>query len=208
MELVQSSFDWGPKSRDQAHLHYKVSWEKAKARTFKTGSWEPIWGLCSNSKESACNVGDPGSIPGSGRSPWEGKGNLLHYSCLKHPMDRGACWATVRGVTKTLTQWMTSTYFSLSTSNPLKNLENLRKSGNSRKNRREFWGMVKKGIFPLLKNSEMGFKHALPWPKRKLNPCVLELGARSLQSQALLTNVNGSCCRGPATPQTEEKVLS
>ena len=41
-------------------------------------------------KESACNVGDLGSIPGSGRSPGEGNGNPLHYSCLENSMDRGA----------------------------------------------------------------------------------------------------------------------
>ena len=41
-------------------------------------------------KASAYNVGDPGSIPGSGRSPGEGNGNPLQYSCLENPMDRGA----------------------------------------------------------------------------------------------------------------------
>ena len=41
-------------------------------------------------KESACNAGDPGSIPRSGRSPGEGNGNPLQYSCLENPMDRGA----------------------------------------------------------------------------------------------------------------------
>ena len=43
-------------------------------------------------KESACNVGDPGSIPGLGRSPGEGSGTPLQYSCLENPMDRGAWW--------------------------------------------------------------------------------------------------------------------
>ena len=52
-------------------------------------------------KESACNAGDclqagdPGSIPGSGRSPGEGNDNPLPYSCLENPMDRGACLAIV-----------------------------------------------------------------------------------------------------------------
>ena len=41
-------------------------------------------------KESACNAGDPGWIPGSGRSPGEGNGNPLQYSCLENPMDKGA----------------------------------------------------------------------------------------------------------------------
>ena len=44
----------------------------------------------SDGKASACNVGDPGSIPGSGRCPGEGNGNPLQYSCLENPMDRGA----------------------------------------------------------------------------------------------------------------------
>ena len=51
-------------------------------------------------KESACNAGDPGSIPGSGRSPGGGNGNPLQYSCLENPMDREAWRATMYGVTK------------------------------------------------------------------------------------------------------------
>ena len=51
-------------------------------------------------KESACNAGDTGSIPGSGRSPGGGNGNPLQYCCLENPIDRGACWAAVHGVTK------------------------------------------------------------------------------------------------------------
>ena len=51
-------------------------------------------------KESACSAGDPGLIPESGRFPGEGNGNPLQYSCLENPMDRGAWWATVHGVTK------------------------------------------------------------------------------------------------------------
>ena len=54
----------------------------------------------SDNKESACNAGDPGSIPGSERSPGEGNGNPLHYSCLENSMDRGAWQATVHGVTE------------------------------------------------------------------------------------------------------------
>ena len=46
-------------------------------------------------KAFAYSVGDLGSIPGSGRSPGEGNGNPLQYSCLENPMDRGAWWATV-----------------------------------------------------------------------------------------------------------------
>ena len=56
----------------------------------------PPWWL--SGKESACNAGDPGSIPGSGRSRGEGRGNPLQCSCLENPVDRGAWWATVPGV--------------------------------------------------------------------------------------------------------------
>ena len=52
----------------------------------------------SNGKESACNEGDLGSIPGSGISPGEGNGNSFQYSCLENPMDRGPWWVTVQGV--------------------------------------------------------------------------------------------------------------
>ena len=51
-------------------------------------------------KKSACNEGDVGLIPGSGRSPGGGNGNPLQYSCLEHPMDRRAWRAPIHGVTK------------------------------------------------------------------------------------------------------------
>ena len=50
------------------------------------------------------NAGDLGSIPGSGRSPAEGNSNPLQYSCLENPMDGGAWWATVHGVTHSRTR--------------------------------------------------------------------------------------------------------
>ena len=49
-------------------------------------------------QESACNTGDPGSIPESGRSPGKGNGNPLQDSCLENPIDRGTLWATVHGL--------------------------------------------------------------------------------------------------------------
>ena len=58
----------------------------------------------SDSKESTCSTGDLHSIPGSRRSPQEGNGNSLQYSCLENPMDRGAWWATVHGVTQIRTR--------------------------------------------------------------------------------------------------------
>ena len=54
-------------------------------------------------KTSACNAGDPGSIPGSGTSPGEGNGNPLQYSCLENPMEGGAWWAADHGVAKSQT---------------------------------------------------------------------------------------------------------
>ena len=54
-------------------------------------------------KASACNVGDLSSIPGLGRSPGEGNGNPLQYSCLENPMDGRAWWAIVHGVAKSQT---------------------------------------------------------------------------------------------------------
>ena len=51
-------------------------------------------------KASAWNAGDPGAIPGSGRSPGERNGNPLQYSCLENPVEGGAWWAAVHGVTE------------------------------------------------------------------------------------------------------------
>ena len=51
----------------------------------------------SDGKDSACSAGDPGLIPGSGRSPEKGDGNSLQYSCLESPMDGGVWQATVHG---------------------------------------------------------------------------------------------------------------
>ena len=67
-----------------------------------------VWGFPGGSVVNLpANVGDPGSIPGSGRSPREGNGNPLHYSCLENSMDRGTWWAAVHGVTKNQT-WLSN----------------------------------------------------------------------------------------------------
>ena len=63
----------------------------------------------SDGKESACNAEDPGSIPGSGRSPGEGNGNPLQYSCLENAVDRGTWRAPVQGVAKSQTHSATDT---------------------------------------------------------------------------------------------------
>ena len=60
-------------------------------------------------KESACSAGDAGLIPGSTRSPGEGNGNPLQYSCLENPMDGGAWRVTVHGVAKSRIQLKTNT---------------------------------------------------------------------------------------------------
>ena len=64
----------------------------------------------SDGKESACKVEDPGSIPALGRSPGEGNGNPLQYSCLENPMDREAWQAPIHGVAKSQT-WLSDFTF-------------------------------------------------------------------------------------------------
>ena len=60
-------------------------------------------------KNLPASAGEAASIPGLGRSPREENGNPLQYSCLENAMDRGACWATVHGVTKSWAQLINST---------------------------------------------------------------------------------------------------
>ena len=69
-------------------LGWKHPLEKGKATHSGILAWRIPGG--SDGKESACNAGDLGSVPGLGRSPGEGNGNQLQYSCLENPMDRGA----------------------------------------------------------------------------------------------------------------------
>ena len=68
----------------------------------------------SGGKESACNAGDPVSIPGLGRSPGGGHDYPLQSSCWRIPMDRGAWWATVHGITESdTTEQLTHTNMEL-----------------------------------------------------------------------------------------------
>ena len=87
-------------------------WWYPPSQEVSPGSW-PLLALTpfsggfpggSDRKEAACNAGDPGSIPGSGRSPGEGNGYPLQYSCLENPMDRGAWRVTVHGVAESRTR--------------------------------------------------------------------------------------------------------
>ena len=79
-------------------------WEREERNTLcrKTST---DWGFPGGSvvKNPPANAGDAGLIPGSGRSPGEGNGNPLQYSCLRNPMNRGAWWATIHGVAKSQT---------------------------------------------------------------------------------------------------------
>ena len=69
-----------------------------------SGAGQKYLDSSSDGKAYTCNAGNPSSIPGSGRSPGEGNGNPLQYTCLENPMHRGAWWATVHGVAKSQTR--------------------------------------------------------------------------------------------------------
>ena len=80
---------------------YSQPKDRMPSPALKAGSFTTGTSLVAQlGKESTCNVGDLGSIPGLGRSPGEGNGNPLQYSCLENPMNRGAWRATVHGVAK------------------------------------------------------------------------------------------------------------
>ena len=89
---VSSVSNFRPETRGQ---RWSISQVRSLNQNFSGGS---------DSKVSVYNVGDPGSIPGQGRSPGEGNGNPLQYYCLENPMDRGAWRATVHGVAKKWTR--------------------------------------------------------------------------------------------------------
>ena len=100
--------NWLPAWRSHLALFY-VSWPSCQSYlaacffpTFRASiSLHPITHtFYPNPTCTACSAGDPGLIPGSGRSPAEGNGNPLQYSCLENSMDKGAWQATVHGVTK------------------------------------------------------------------------------------------------------------
>ena len=83
---------------------YSLEYEEQKKKSIVTSLVSRGFPGSSAGKESTCNAGDLGLIPGLGRSPGEGNGYPLQYSCLENPMDRGAWQATVHGVTKSRTR--------------------------------------------------------------------------------------------------------
>ena len=85
-------------------------WEEAWAPQLENRPHSPCFPGDLEGKASAWNAGDPGSIPESGRSPGEGNGNPLQYSCLENPMDGGAWEAAVHGVAKSQT-WLSDFTF-------------------------------------------------------------------------------------------------
>ena len=94
--IVCKIFDDGHSNRCEVISHY----------SFDLHFFYNEWGFPGGSevKVSACNAGDLGSVPGSQRSPGEGNGNPLQYSCLENPMDGGVWWATIPEVAKSRTR--------------------------------------------------------------------------------------------------------
>ena len=104
-----------------------IKWLRLPASTAGGAGLIPVWGIkiphatgSSEVKVSACNVGDLGSVPGLGRSPGEGNGNPLQYSCLENPMDRGTWQAPVHRVAKSQTQLSNFTFTFILRSTALK----------------------------------------------------------------------------------------
>ena len=77
-------------------------------------------------KNLPANAGDVGSVPGLGRSPGEGNGTSVQYSCLKNPMDRGVWWATFQGVAKSEALLSTHAHIQLLASHPTQRPEGTR----------------------------------------------------------------------------------
>ena len=87
----------------------------------------------SDSKAPACSAGDPCSIPGLGRSPGEGNGNPVQYSCLENSMGKGAWQATAHGVAESdMTEQLTITVFKMTVIAYVRDTENPDQEGSSR----------------------------------------------------------------------------
>ena len=95
---LQEQCLWGKSAPCKQPCDLEAGWCPNQGSNPNPLQWRLPQGL--SSKESICNAGDAGSIPGSGRSPGGGNGNPLQYSCLGNLVDRGTWWATVHTVTK------------------------------------------------------------------------------------------------------------
>ena len=112
-ELKTEMWDLKPKTSRRKHRQYYqyVFWSASSGKRNKSHSkqigLDQTHGFLGGSggRESSCSAGDPDSILGLGKSPGEGNGNPLQYSCLENSMNRGAWKATVHGVTK-LQTWL------------------------------------------------------------------------------------------------------
>ena len=119
MDILESHMDAGRWCRVSGRRAGSVTGNKVSSRppSFATTTvkFKPLSSLQfdgdlggfpggSDGKESACSARGPGWIPGSGRASGERNGSPRQYSCLEHPMDRGAWWATVHGVAKSQTR--------------------------------------------------------------------------------------------------------
>ena len=93
----RSSASYSPRGRKEMDM---TEWAQAPSMSVCVYIYVSGFSCSSVGKEAACSAGDPGSIPGLGRSPGEGNGNPLQYPYLENLMDRGAWWATVHGVAK------------------------------------------------------------------------------------------------------------
>ena len=107
MQGRRTALDGGDDDDERDDAHIRQNWVCMSVCVFPGSKNDDVYFLVgfpggSVVKNPPDNAGDVGSIPGLGRSPGERIGNLLQYSCLTNPMDRGAWWATVHGVAKEL----------------------------------------------------------------------------------------------------------
>ena len=120
--IIPTEEQWVRETKHEGGCAVQFHWHHTKF-TYRQSPSEKVAGRIvvpsghfpggSDGKAPAYNAGDPDSIPGSGRSPGEGNGNPLQYSCLENPMDGGSWWATVHGVAKSRT-WPSDFTFTFS----------------------------------------------------------------------------------------------
>ena len=107
-ENMEKIYEYWLKECWCSYINIKVDFESRSINREEKGYFLRGFSVDSDGKESVCNVGDPGSIPGSGRSPGEGHGNPFQYSCLENSMDRGA-WLQSMGSQRVEHHWVANT---------------------------------------------------------------------------------------------------